>query len=536
VSDPDDDTDGPEVDDVDPIARGLLPILGLDHARFGLDEVAAQSGLDPEQLRDYWRALGFPDPRPGEKLFSDADAEMLAATVRLIDDSAVDPAVARQMARVIGSSLDRIAAAQIDAYMRRPEGLGHDRDMFDATLVIPRVLELVWRRRLAAEAQRRLVRAGAEDGAPVCVGFADLVGFTAQTQQLDTTALADVVGRFEAIAYDVVAEHGGRVVKTIGDEVMFVHDHPVQACHTALVLASRYREDEALSDVRVGLAWGPVLERDGDVYGHTVNLASRIVSVAYPGSVIVSAELKDAVSPNDELAFTSLRSHYLKDIGRIPLWRMRRADDQVEGSFRSARRDYAARQEVLTDHWARRRAEVRALAEDALGDVELDPDRLPARFSSVVRGTATPEELEGLRLSPTGDELEALAEVVLSADLDPAVQEDLLTELGVAQELRALEAEAEAKAAKADQDAERELQRIELETAAALEQIEREHEERVAEAIARATEASRRVDEQAAARLRRVAEEAARKADQATRDARAKARRAARQRTRRRGR
>jgi hypothetical protein len=80
-------------------------------------------------------------------------------------------------------------------------------------------------------------------------------------------------------------------------------------------------------------------------------------------------------------------------------------------------------------------------------------------------------------------------------------------------------------------EAERELSRIETETAAALEAIELEHHERVAEAIARATEASKRVDQQAAARLRRVAEEAARKADQATRDARAKARRAARQRS-----
>ena len=220
-----------------------------------------------------------------------------------------------------------------------------------------------------------------------------------------------------------------------------------------------------------------------------------------------------------------MRSHYLKDIGRIPLWRMRRSDDQVEGrSGRPAATTRPARRSSPTTgsaagprcgRWPR----------TALVDVELDPDRLPARFSSVVRGTATPEELEGLRLSPTGDELEALVEVVLDADLDPAVQEELLTELGVAQELRALEAEAEAKAAKADQDAERELQKIEDETAAALEQIDREHEERVAEAIARATEASRRVDEQAAARLRRVAEEAARKADQATRDARAKARR-----------
>src|SRR5690606_31615929 len=124
-----------------------------------------------------------------------------------------------------------------------------------------------------------------EAGASGCVGFADLVGFTAQTQQLDTTALASVVGRFEAIAYDVVPARGGRVVKTIGDEVMFVHDDDVEGCRTALELARRYRDEEALSDVRVGLASGPVLERDGDVFGHTVNLASRIVSVAFPGSV-----------------------------------------------------------------------------------------------------------------------------------------------------------------------------------------------------------------------------------------------------------
>lgn len=526
----------PESAPTDPVARGLLPLLGLDQARYGLDEVAAQSGLDPERLRDYWRALGFPDPRPGEKLFSDADAEMLATTVRLIDDSEVDPAVARQMARVIGSSLDRIAAAQIDAFARRAAEDGAARQMFDATLVIPRVLDLVWRRRLAAEAQRRLVRAGAEDGAPVCVGFADLVGFTAQTQQLDTTALAEVVGRFEAIAYDVVIAEGGRVVKTIGDEVMFVNDDASSGCRTALELARRYREDEALSDVRVGLAWGPVLERDGDVFGHTVNLASRIVSVAYPGSVVVSAELKDAVRGDEHLEFTSLRSHYLKDIGRIPLWRMRSVDDPVEGSYRSARRDYAARQEVLAERWDRRRRDVRAMATDALVDVHMDPDRLPARLSGVVRGTASPEEVEALIQEPTGDELEALAEVVLEADLDPSVQEDLLTELGAAGVLRQLQREAEAEAAKADLDAERELLRIEKETAAALEAIEQEHEARVAEAIARATEASKRVDEQAAARVRRAAEEAVRKAEQATRDARAKARRAARQRARHRAR
>ncbi len=522
------------------LARVLEPLLGLDQARYGLEDVARLSGFDAEQLRDYWRALGFPDPRPGEKLFTEGDVEMLATVVGLIAGGAVEPGVARQMARVIGTSLDRIAGAEVDAFLR----MAVDRDGAEgaggldlqATALIPRVLELVWRRRLAAEARRRMVRAGAENGSPVCVGFADLVGFTAQTQQLDTSELAEVVGRFEAVAYDVVAAGGGRVVKTIGDEVLFVNDDVVAGCRTALELARRYRDDEALSDVRVGLASGPVLERDGDVYGHTVNLASRIVSIAFPGSVVVSADLREAVKGHEEFTFTSLRSHYLKDIGRLPLWRMRRTDDPVEGSFMSAKRDWAARHRVLEDRWEAQRREARQRAETLMPAIEFDVAQLPGRLPEVLSGTASPEVLESLIEDPTTGELEALAAAVLDSGIDPELQVDLLTDLGAAEKLRELQLEAERKASEADREAEAELRRIERQTAAALDAIEREHRERVAEAIAEATEASRKVDERAARRLDQVAKEAERKAEQATRSARAKARRAAQHRSRHRGR
>ena len=373
-----------------------------------------------------------------------------------------------------------------------------------------------------------MVRAGTEGGAPVCVGFADLVGFTAQTQQLDTSMLAEVVGRFETIAYDVVAEGGGRVVKTIGDEVMFVHDDLVAGCGTALELARRYREDEALSDVRVGLAVGPVLERDGDVYGHTVNLASRIVSVAYPGSVVVSAEVRDGVRGREEFTFTSLRSHYLKDIGRLPLWRMRSTDDPLEPSFQSARRDYAVRQRVLDDRWEAQRRAARERAEEVVDQLHLDIDELPGRLPGAFRGTATPEELQALIDSPTGDELKALEKVVLSADLDPDLQVDMLTDLGLAKAMVQLRLEAERKASEADMEAEAELLRIEDEATVAIRSIEDDYRERVAAVIAAATEASRRVDEAAAERLEKVAEETEREAEQAISDARVKARNATR--------
>ncbi len=106
-------------DDPDVLARrALQSMIGVDRARFGLTDIAQSSGIDPERLREYWRALGFPDPRPGEKLFGAEDVEMLATVVGLINDGNLEPEAAKQIARVIGSSLDRVAAAQIDAFLR----------------------------------------------------------------------------------------------------------------------------------------------------------------------------------------------------------------------------------------------------------------------------------------------------------------------------------------------------------------------------------------------------------------------------------
>ena len=94
--------------------------------------------------------------------------------------------------------------------------------------VMPGVLEYVWRRHLEVEARRRLAQlegsAPRARAPPWSSGFADLVGFTALSQQIPEDELAHVVGRFEAVAADVVSVHGGRLVKTIGDEVMFSAD------------------------------------------------------------------------------------------------------------------------------------------------------------------------------------------------------------------------------------------------------------------------------------------------------------------------
>lgn len=505
-------------DDIDRAAEdGTLELLALerivsfDEPRYDLAEVAALSGVDPDEIRAYWRALGFPDPRTGEKLFTEADVEMLSAAVSFIAEGTLEPDLALQMARVIGSSLDRVATAQVDAMQIRRETvepgepLGFPvtpRSSAELLSLMPKLIEFVWRRQLAAAARRRIMRASAsEDGtAPVLVGFADLVGFTAKTQQLEEAELAEVVGRFEAVAYDVVADHGGRVVKMIGDEVMFLHDQPPAGAALALDLAERFRDDDDLSDVRVGLACGSVLERDADVYGHVVNLANRIVSVAYPGTVVVSEELAEALRDDEEFVLRSLRSHYLRDIGRVQLFTLRRATDRRDTPYTRARRR-RSRREFLRERWI-------GLQEDA--------EKRSADLPEPIAGELLAPAVAG---DPSTGQFEALTEAVLEADLDPEMQVALLSDLEAARRLRVLETEAEEKADEADTEAERQLEEIEREARQRVEEAEIEARKRIEQALADAEEKSRKVNEEASRKVKRVAEEVVRKADKATRDA-----------------
>lgn len=314
---------------------GILAVERLvipEPARYSPEEVADAAGIPEATARQFWRALGFADTRPGDRAHTDADLDMLRMVAELLAIGVVEPDLALQMTRVIGSSMARVAEAQVSAIEGRLPRRAADLDTEPAVLqaatllpAMPRVLDYVWRRHLQAAARRHLLRqaAGEAPGAAVAVGFADLVGFTAMSQQVSDHELAAVVDRFERVAHDTVVALGGRVVKMIGDEVMFVVDDVGAAAETALTLAEAYHEDESLSDVRVGLAAGPVLERDGDVYGPVVNRASRIVGISYPGSVVVDEAVEGELEGDARFALRSLRPRALKDIGRVPLWRLR---------------------------------------------------------------------------------------------------------------------------------------------------------------------------------------------------------------------
>jgi adenylate cyclase len=324
---------------------GTLLLLAID--RLALDQelrhnitgVCELTGLSEDELRHLWRSLGFPEPHADEVLFSDTDVRIMRATGELINSGVVTPAITHGMTRVIGSSMARVASALIDAISAQAHEAALRNADSEADLehiaaqaggvlpMFPEMLEQVWRRHLQVAARRRLLRGDPVGGVGLVVGFADLVGFTALAQQVSDAELAEVVDQFEQLAYDVVIAGGGRVVKMIGDEVMFLVEDPVAAAEIALGLADASRDAAQLSDVRVGLAVGPVLEREGDAYGATVNLASRATSISYPGTVVVSPELRALLEDNPDYEFKGMRPRFLKNIGRVSLAVLRRAGD-----------------------------------------------------------------------------------------------------------------------------------------------------------------------------------------------------------------
>lgn len=300
----------------------------MSGGRYTATEAAEAAGIDPALATRFWTALGFPRPEHDEPLLGDDDVEALRFAAELIRSGSVEPEVALQMTRTIASSVARIAEAQVGVAADRarrladPEGGGL---LVDPTAMerMPWILGYAWRRHAEA-ALRRAIESGTDD-VPLAVGFADLVGFTALSQQVSEQELAGVVDRFMTLAYETVVSLGGRVIKTIGDEVMYAVEEPKVAVDIGLSLADAYRDDEQLSDVRVGIASGDVLDHDGDLFGPPVNLASRITAIARPGAVVVSPEVHEALAGDDGYRWRSLRARNLKGIGRVPLWRVRRA-------------------------------------------------------------------------------------------------------------------------------------------------------------------------------------------------------------------
>jgi adenylate cyclase len=273
-------------------------------------QVAELADTDLDTARRYWRALGFPDVGD-DVAFTALDADALRAVSDLVQSGAVDEETALRLVRALGRTTARLAEWQVqtltDVVERRERaGAGSGSRLLTAYGIAARVLPAyerallqAWRRHLGAAAAR-YVAAGAEtqDGLltrTVTVGSADIVSFTRLSRGLDDDGLAAVVEGFESVAADAVTACGARLVKTLGDEVLFVSVSAVRAARAGLAIVDRLRQQPGVPPVRVGLASGPVVRRLGDVFGTPVNLAARLRSLAEPDTVLADLATAEAL-------------------------------------------------------------------------------------------------------------------------------------------------------------------------------------------------------------------------------------------------
>lgn len=306
-------------------------------------QVSAAAGVSLLSARRFWHALGFPRVGDDDSMFTDADLESLTSIVRMVRAGYLDEETALAMTRAVARSADRLAAWQTSVVRemvteRRAED-GRD-DSADLPIALEAshllvaladqlepLLVYAWRRHLAAAITQMVAESdpALDDTATVrTIGFADMVEFTPLVRTLSERQLTHLVQHFYTLATDVVTAHGGRVVKTIGDEAVFVTETAGPAAAIALDLVEEMREKENMPQLRVGMATGPVIAQLGDVFGTTVNRASRLTDVARPSTVLIDDASAGALTAVSGFRMLRLRTRTLRGLGPTRLWVLRR--------------------------------------------------------------------------------------------------------------------------------------------------------------------------------------------------------------------
>jgi adenylate cyclase len=271
-------------------------------------DLARRAGVEVDLVLSLWRMLGVMVPDADRVMFSEADLHVTTLAVALKPGNPHGD----ELFRVLGGSLARVAEAAVSLYVQtlEPTENSHEGDwvgraralaqttstaleLFDSmgTIFAHQLRDAIDRQRAAQSGvpERSLFR--------LAVGFVDLVGFTPLSQHASPTDLLELIGGFEARAFEVASAHNGRIVKHIGDEIMFVALEAAEACAIAESLTTA---QGAGIEPRGGVAFGDVITRHGDYYGPVVNLAARLADLAIPREVLVDI----ATSANAGDAFT----------------------------------------------------------------------------------------------------------------------------------------------------------------------------------------------------------------------------------------
>ena len=276
-------------------------VLELERALLGENrsmkrgEVADDAGVSLLTARKIWRSLGLPNLTDDDAYFTHADSKALTTVTSLIKEGKLTEEAALSITRSVGQMMDRMVVWQVEALVEDMVingGLTDTEARGELLSLLPRLIEdleditVYGYRRMLNSAILRLALRDEEDGTdqadsdlPLArgVGFVDLVSYTSLSREMNERNLARLVK---------IAVGGGRIIKTVGDEVMYLVESPENGARIALTLSKLISEDPQLPEARVSFVWGRVLPRLGDIYGPTVNLASRLVALTEPGVVL----------------------------------------------------------------------------------------------------------------------------------------------------------------------------------------------------------------------------------------------------------
>jgi adenylate cyclase len=290
-------------------------------------QVAELAGIDLALAERLWTAMGFVSLGDDEVAFTEADVDALRTVARLQADTGLDADEAVALARTNSHHLAAIADAEAAVSAARlARGADPATEAVAGLAAAEHLLRYVWKRQLFAAALRTFGDGigGTSVAREGSVGFADLVGFTSVSRDLDEAELLRLVERFDAEARERVTRGGGRVIKTIGDEVLFVAPTPGQAGEIALSLLE-IGDIDGMPPLRAGVAHGEVLLRHGDVFGAVVNIASRLVSVARPGTVLLDRNAAAVLESEPEWEVIRLRPHRVRGYAHLVPYVLRRS-------------------------------------------------------------------------------------------------------------------------------------------------------------------------------------------------------------------
>jgi adenylate cyclase len=269
-----------------------------------LEDAAARSGLQPEQVRQLLAALGFPSTN-----LRDDDVDGMFAVLRVALDAGLPWEAILGVTRTLGDSMRRIADAEIRAvhvyiHERLTAEGASDEEVDELIFGIEQNLVPLMDPLLQRLHREYMLQASIEDAlfhlaesdrgseelgaVETTIAFVDIASFTALAEASGDDTAIRLLDRIDATVRPLLVENDGKLVKQVGDGFMLAFRDPGDAVRFAVATQAELARDPDLPAIRVGINTGPALYRTGDYLGGAVNVASRVVSSAMPGQILLT--------------------------------------------------------------------------------------------------------------------------------------------------------------------------------------------------------------------------------------------------------